>query len=664
MTGTCIEVVQPLSEKCLPEWNIDWHKDVRVDLILPSRGVIFGGNHPLTVPGLIEFLGCLWNAESPLEMIGHVCRDLGPHIYAFPHQQGEHEQKNTFKRACDKVVSMLKHRSKADFYQYCRDVSNTSLLEQNIQRKIISNLTIAESCTRPSFDNVYLNTSNIFCSLIVIGVHNVLDLATTTSRVIFNVLEWLGPSPFSGDVFGACAGLALIGNMNIDDIITELKSMASYFVANGLMYFKDFDGCDVAEKDFVQFLDDTLFYGHTGGICGFLSGKPSRKKYRNMALEITDSVLPFPKTKDQCVSLINWVVKKFPYIENSLSYVTLYDISTPHGRIMLCNQVIKSLTSSNQYTPKKYKFPDDLDIDSWYSFDVPVERLLGFNFTNAMDLLGAILNSATVIDGANVLCTVLESVEISESLTYPTRLCTAFKIRNTKSIETTCREIAVPLQYGQCQITSIRPPTIAYAIVVGIDVARKLLKLNEISVNELCRSIEKFYKSDNNLRSIFELTLSAYYASLLPVIKEICNDYDDFIHYIRQKSLLSYKKCTKLVDASSDLISTLLGFSNSKDLCRKIADETFGSTGHPNDETILYFVDETLRFLTDERRCADSIAAASPLIHTIDPSLNELLEFLTGYKNKAHFCKDVASSFSDEFGGEYCFSHLFLCIAK
>ncbi|PIK46598.1 hypothetical protein BSL78_16531 [Apostichopus japonicus] len=204
-----------------------------------------------------------------------------------------------------------------------------------------------------------------------------LDIIEVASRVAFDLLDWLGPSPFSADVYGLCSALRLLSNMQIDDILGEVKSIGNYVGAEALELFNTVDGCgSLIDEKTLQIIDQAIYPDLQEGICDFFAG---------------------------------------------------FDIFINSEQELFCAKVKESFSRSSQYTPSQYVLPENIAID-YFQFTEPGELLPNFYFTNALDVIGAFFRSETVADGMEVLCTVFEPLLTDELGSDDViQICKAFK---------------------------------------------------------------------------------------------------------------------------------------------------------------------------------------------------------------------------------------------
>ncbi|PIK39267.1 putative deleted in malignant brain tumors 1 protein-like isoform X5 [Apostichopus japonicus] len=669
MLAVGVEAADQLPDKCTVEWEIDWSRqppELSMVNTFDQPGEIIAGKEPVTFSGLLEFVGLLWNANSPLEVAGFVCKNYGPYINALLDEEmyGSYSYgfmtKNMFKAECNEVVSSLRDRLDFDIYEDC--ISSINGFESQITDLVRNMVAFDEIC--PNFDenSVNLDFIELECSLLAIAMNNIFDLADKASQIAFSQLDWLGPSAFSSDLYGFCSEFRLLSTMQIDDILDQWKAMETFLAASALEYFDKYNGCGALDDSILQIIDKALFSDQKRGLCDSLGDISSAEDYKDLAADIAGTLFSAPVDKEQCLNVLEFVdLVEVVDSDNALSIheqiklVTSFDLSAKADRHVFCTWVTRSLSSEYQYTPSAYFFPAGEDLSSWTPFVEPGVILPDFTFTDAVDVLGAFFRSNTLEDGADVLCTVLERFLMQLSGTnYAGLVCDAFRADDTARVEYLCRDVLIQY-YGSTDsmLPSLRVLTLWDLLVIQVDMVRKLFNLQSVNLNEVCQAEDDFYKSDNNLQTIITDTLSAYAAEVLPIVNDICNDYDSVIEFLKSNSYLNDDEFADHVDGFSQLILTHVGFANRNDLCKKISSGVSASTGRAEDELTSFFVQESLRFLTDERRCVDVIEKASLIMREITGEHLAIYMYqVTGYDDAATLCHSTASFFEDVCAGE------------
>ncbi|PIK56799.1 scavenger receptor cysteine-rich protein precursor [Apostichopus japonicus] len=220
----------------------------------------------------------------------------------------------------------------------------------------------------------------------------------------------------------------------------------------------------------------------------------------------------------------------------------------------------------------------------------------------------------------------------------------AFEKGDNVAIERLCRELTVPSSFYYPPPASLRVPNEAYLIVTGVDAMRKLFQLEELSPQSVCRALDNFASSPNNLQSVFRHILDAYITELLPIASDICNDYNNVINF------LTDGRDQELTVEVTDLISKYLGFTNRKDLCRMISDGIDGESGRAKDDSTSFFVDEALMVFTNKKRCTE-IIDRSKVFFRDTTDADEFIKLVTGYATTETLCESMTSSFADECSG-------------
>ncbi|XP_071823785.1 uncharacterized protein [Apostichopus japonicus] len=638
----CVDGAKTLPQKCIFDWKIDWNRPSTDSspavLSFETPGVLVSGDIDITFSELLEFTGLLWNARSPLEITGLICQNYGPYIYSMMPDEN-------FKAECNQVVTALDKSTEIDISTDCITMFETFHIDSGISDLVNQYLGYSYYCQTPTDDSI-LDFSNegFECGLQEIAIVKALDIIEVASRVAFDLLDWLGPSPFSADVYGLCSALRLLSNMQIDDILGEVKSIGNYVVAEALELFNTVDGCgSLIDEQTLQIIDQAIYPDLQEGICDFFAGNPSQEEYESKADDIIDSILSVLIDKEQCINIVKVLTENYPLDFEFFETLTGFDIFSNSEQERFCAKIKESFSRSSQYTPSQYVFPENIAID-YFQFTEPGELLPNFYFTNALDVIGAFLRSETVADGMGVLCTVFEPLLTDELRSDGViQICKAFANGDNVATERLCREITLPLQSYYPTLASLRFPSDAYVIVPGVDAMRKLFQLEELSPQSVCRALDNFASSPNNLQSVFRHILDAYITELLPMASDICNDYKNVINF------LTYGRHQDIAAEIADLISKYLGFTNRNDLCRMISDGIDGESGRAKDDSTSFFVDEALMVFTNKNRCTEIIDISKVFFrYRTNADADEFIKLVTGYETTETLCELVTSSFADE----------------
>ncbi|XP_071818105.1 uncharacterized protein [Apostichopus japonicus] len=639
----CVDGAKTLPQKCIFDWTIDWDRPSTDSLpaVLPfeTPGVIVSGDIDITFSELLEFTGLLWNARSPLEITGLICQNYGPYIYSMMPDE-------TFRAECNQVVTALDKSTEIDISTDCITMFETFHIDSGISDLVNQYLGYNYYCQTPTDDIIFdFSNEGFECGLQEIAIVKALDIIEVASRVAFDLLDWLGPSPFSADVYGLCSALRLLSNMQIDDILGEVKSIGNYVGAEALELFNTVDGCD-SLKQTLQIIDQAIYPDLQEGICDFFAGNPSQEEYESKADDIIDSILSVLTDREHCINIVKVLTENYPIELSFFENVTGFDIFINSEQERFCAKIKESFSRSSQYTPSQYVFPENIAID-YFQFTEPGELLPNFYFTNALDVIGAFFRSDTVADGMGVLCTVFEPLLTDELGSDDViQICKTFEKGDNVAIERLCREFTVPLSFYNPPPTSLRVPTVDYVIVTGVDAMRNLFQLEELSPQSVCRALDNFASSPNNLQSVFRHILDAYITELLPIASDICNDYNNVINF------LTDGRDQEITVEVTDLISKYLGFANRNDLCRMISDGIDEESGRAKDDSTSFFVDEALMVFTNKKRCTEIIDRSKVFFRdATSTDADEFIKLVTGYATTETLCESVTSSFADECSG-------------
>ncbi|PIK56798.1 hypothetical protein BSL78_06267 [Apostichopus japonicus] len=404
----CVDGAKTLPQKCIFDWTIDWDRPSTDSLpaVLPfeTPGVIVSGDIDITFSELLEFTGLLWNARSPLEITGLICQNYGPYIYSMMPDE-------TFRAECNQVVTALDKSTKIDISTNCITMFETFHIDSVISDLVNQSLGYMYYCQTPKdgsfFDYsnngfVYISNYTFFdysnngffdysnngffdystndfdCALQEIAIVKALDIIEIASRVAFDLLDWLGPSPFSADVYGLCSALRLLSNMQIHDILGEVKSIGNYVGAEALELFNTVDGCgSPTDEQTLQIIDQAIYPDLQEGICDFFAGNPSQEEYEIKADDIIDSILSVLIDKEQCINIVKVLTENYPLDFEFFETLTGFDIFINSEQERFCAKIKESFSRSSQYTPSQYVFPENIAID-YFQFTEPGELLPNF----------------------------------------------------------------------------------------------------------------------------------------------------------------------------------------------------------------------------------------------------------------------------------------------
>lgn len=642
-------------QQCTQQWEIDWQRTKpNFSNVLFYPGVINLGDVTISFSEVLDFIGQTWHAKSPVETIGLICTHYGPYFDVLI------PGNTTVQNSCNNVVSSLANSKQIDLVKRCQKVFETFQVENVAATKLIDNIATY-------IDNDYLDffqfnndnysdynysnynydintTKHVFEQAIQnFTASNGPELSKLASRFAFSLLDWLGPSPFSGDIYGACSALRIASGMRIGDIVDELKSMVSDVIAESLKYFSNSGGCDVFEETIRQTINRALFWKKPD-LCAFFESNPMEDDFMRKADEIIDTILSIPAEKEQCLNFVAVLTEILSTDEIYLFHmVTKFDISSAGDQQLFCAEVTDSLSPRSQHTPSIYAFPKTENISYWNA-DEPGELLSNFYFTDAVDVLGAVLRSETVIEGGNVVCTVFESFltdyEVLRGDGNVVELCRAFNNSDHASIERLCRREILSDYYP---FPMVRTPTLTYVTVIGIDAMRQLFELKDVSSQSVCEALNMFFYSENNLQTVTRVLLRSLIAALLPIANDFCGEYDSVLKEVQDDG-------NELIFFDIyNLISNHFGFSDNNTMCRSFSDGIDRISGRATEEKTTFFLTEMLQFLTDEERCAQTVDAGKLLLD--DCSYQDAkfyFRLITGNSTTEELCSSIVSSFADK----------------
>ncbi|PIK33769.1 putative receptor-type tyrosine-protein phosphatase F [Apostichopus japonicus] len=453
---------------CQIEWEVDWSKQP-VDLShLKSQGNRATFGNVTTIPEVMEVLGLAWNAPSWDVIAGVVCVHYGPLLNSLV---GD----NFVRSECDEILTSLREDTSSSIVFPCIHVWEKIWEPTNEQRSYIA----------PPFTNE--------------------EIVEKLSPIIFELLGWFGPSPFSGDVFGGCSALRLSLGMDINDIVNRGKTILSYPVALIMEWVYRDNICEEVESRNLTSVFDRI---------------APLKVY----VSFTDG------------EVCEWLLRSFARdvgarVHKSFNYDTRVDFSSFARQF--CSNI--SLVESSSTDPTAYSVPPGKNMDTW-TLENSIhsgELLPGFSVGDGASVLAAFRRSSTLSEGFGVICTVFESFIVQIFPEYAadvSKLCAALFSKDFKFIEQMCLQRTVALQ-NIGHPNSLRIPDLYYVLSTGVEVARKFLTLEKISKREICESANEFYNSYNNLQTVVRLSVKTYLAEFLPILHNVCQDYDALYEY-------------------------------------------------------------------------------------------------------------------------------------
>lgn len=417
-------------------WQIDWNDDKFLNI----SDFVDPFEQPDFLHTQIDLLGRLWNAQTMQEATGYVCLEYGPSIYSYTSEE-------EIRAKCNDVVESLRKNVRFNILDDCRKLWSYFGLDQDLSQNVEFYI---EECVdvNAGLSPTALELGNPSCDPAVFLVTNAISIVERISVVVFEVLDWLGPSPFSGDVFGACSLARSLLSMKNDDILQHMIDILTYPVADALEALRIYDACSSTETEIQQALEvvDQLQLVD-GSVCDFLSSQPSREQYLEASRKVLMKTLYLPTDEALCTDLFD--ILSEVVTNETLYYVFGSDLSSSGKRSQFCADVASAFDPNSKYSPITYTLPEDLNVGNLTVFSLPGQIIPNFSFLDAAELLGAIGQPETLAEGVSVFCSVFESLlDETTSSTLPSQLCTATKIGDLEEVEEICLELTVPITLG------------------------------------------------------------------------------------------------------------------------------------------------------------------------------------------------------------------------
>ncbi|KAJ8038629.1 hypothetical protein HOLleu_16101 [Holothuria leucospilota] len=619
---------------CQTNWKIHWNRQYpNFSKFTPfsNPGVILPGE---TINDTIRFVGMVWNTPSWEEFMGHVCIQYGPLLYSLhPREQIRSE--------CDLVVTSLQKGQKSDIFGRCVSYWDQIGVE-NMARSLISNY---DQCLRrrdmkqgsPSLDSS-------MCYIHPLATVYATNLLEKTSRVAFNLLEWLGPSPFSADWFGVCSALRILLSDSINQILDKLNTLLMQPVADTLEYLHQVDICNDVQtvRNFFDLL--AILQNEDESVCGFLSDDHSREEYLDKGAIIIDAVLGVAVDEEVCSDALTGFISLYDQYGAICYLITGWNLTSDLSRQRFCGELVAAFSDNSPYIPNSYVFQaHDL---TRFIYANEGQVLPNFSFIEAVNVLGAFLRSESLSAGLVLLCDVFE-LFLSEIKPTVQSMCTTLRSDSAAAVEKACIALFPQSPNSPYFHPSMRIPTGPYVIVTGVDMTRKLFELSEISRDHVCSALDTYFHSSSNLQSMIRFGLDVYIAEILPIADKICKDYDSVINYIQNQSYLEVRKFQKRVRIILDFILTHLGFSDRHQLCQTIDTGIDISSGRAKIKLAETMEKQVLLFLTDSGRCKESAQSFQRIFVEFNVE-SEFLEFLThytGYMSLSSACENLNGFF-------------------
>lgn len=594
---------------CQIEWEVDWSKQP-VDLShLKSQGNRATFGNVTTIPEVMEVLGLAWNAPSWDVIAGVVCVHYGPLLNSLV---GD----NFVRSECDEILTSLREDTSSSIVFPCIHVWEKIWEPTNEQRSYIA----------PPFTNE--------------------EIVEKLSPIIFELLGWFGPSPFSGDVFGGCSALRLSLGMDINDIVNRGKTILSYPVALIMEWVYRDNICEEVESRNLTSVFDRIAPAEVG-FCQFLSRNPVWEDYLKRAVNFLDRVYVSFTDGEVC----EWLLRSFARdvgarVHKSFNYDTRVDFSSFARQF--CSNI--SLVESSSTDPTAYSVPPGKNMDTW-TLENSIhsgELLPGFSVGDGASVLAAFRRSSTLSEGFGVICTVFESFIVQIFPEYAadvSKLCAALFSKDFKFIEQMCLQRTVALQ-NIGHPNSLRIPDLYYVLSTGVEVARKFLTLEKISKREICESANEFYNSYNNLQTVVRLSVKTYLAEFLPILHNVCQDYDALYEYF--SSVFGPITASLEGDVRAFTLS-YLGFSNRYELCNEVASGIVTSSGRATPALVDAFQAKMLKFIDDVKICWDTMDSLLFVYEKNIRKFNMTDAFSfqdTGYESTELACRDLNRFFS------------------
>ncbi|KAJ8038828.1 hypothetical protein HOLleu_16368 [Holothuria leucospilota] len=688
-----------LPASCQTDWKIHWNRqypDFSKLKPFSNPGEILPG---VTVNDTLRFVGMIWNTPSWEELMGHVCIHYGPLLYGlYPEEQIRSE--------CDLLVTSLQKGQKADIFGRCVSYWDQIGVE-NMTRSLIS---YYDQCLRhhdmkqgsPSLDST-------MCYLDPLATVYATNLLEKTSRVAFNLLEWLGPSPFSADWCGVCSALRILLSDSIDQILDKLKNLLMYPVADTLEYLHHADVCNDAQTVRTFFNLLAILQNEDEDVCGFLSDDHSREEYLDKGAKLIDAVLGVAVDDEVCTNALTAFISVYDQYGAIVYVITGWNLTSDLSRQEFCSELVAAFSDNSPYIPTPYIFPfeeisgldpphhsttpyfsqgDDqyalsdnypyiqkpypFPFDEFSGLDSPQQNSNAYfsqvddSFGRAHPLTrfiyadeGQLLPNFSFIDAVNVLGAFLRSNSLSAGLVVLCDVFESFLSEIKPSVQSLCMALrndsAATVEKTCLSLfpqssyfhPSLRIPTGLYVTVTGVDMTRKLFELSEISRDHVCSALDEYFHSNSNLQSMIRFGLDVYIAEILPIADKICKDYDSVMNYLQKGSFLEVKEFEKLVRVILDFILTHVGFSDRNQLCKTIDAGIDISSGRTKIELAETMQRQVLLFLTDSGRCKESAQSFQRIFVELNLE-SEFLEFLTnytGYMSLSSACENLNGFF-------------------
>ncbi|XP_071845132.1 uncharacterized protein [Apostichopus japonicus] len=483
--------------------------------------------------------------------------------------------------------------------------------------------------------------------------------------------------------YSSCSFLRLLLTTNHTMLIQQAKMVLSYPIADLLEYSGNFGICSIRDTNAGQFSTDVIAYRFLRNLlvtlsgmeetdfCGFLSEEHSSEEYIAQGMLMAENVFNILTDQVVCNSVISVVAAEDRFY--MLYNLTGMNLTLPSNRVAFCQHVVSSFSGDASFTPLQYALSSTQSLDLWIPFAVPGQFLPEFTFANMTRVVGAIYTAPTLLEGASVLCDVFKNVLLQQSdmaWLDVEGICQVIKTVNPAEIEQLCLNLTVPGYYGWDYPIALRPINGDH---VGLSILLQLLGTTELSTSfEVCPAIDMLFKSDLNLPGITNLIAHAWLSELLPTAAGMCSSWDQVVWYFSptkhsqqfdtfigqftnwtmdtdEATVMAQAMYEQAISTATNLVATLLGFSDQESMCLYIQLALDPTTGQARDEVITEIVDKLYSVMYDANACSNTLSSLMELFSgELGMISNDIFYEFTGYRTPEELCEMVTTYLSEE----------------
>ncbi|XP_071855085.1 uncharacterized protein [Apostichopus japonicus] len=577
-----------------PTWQVNWENQEAL------------GNESFNITDVMEFVGFLWNANSWMEMFGMTCVQHAPLLSQINISDYEATIVYNF---CENIVSSLRDGDEWNFGACCRNGFEELFPTSNISTNFIYILDVCEiqeKCQELGCELEDMFQHIIDCYLIRNhSEYLIISLVERWSLPFLDILDWLGPSAFSGDAFALCSSLRRVSGMKLAVIINETKNISAYFLAELLEYLKLSSFCQRQPIRYNYMINLTLGLYYTNGRIGFcedLSTAHEQRDFHSLSLFFLDHFPVVIGDKDWCQEILSVI-----------TYFTRFE-SDP----ALCTSLHNS-----------FPFNDSADFSQTMFYRNPMVGAIAFIVKHTLEVY-------SMHDFATEFCKLINVTGDYPTNYYLQMICEIVGTSDLFDVERKCLAAFVPgssTNHETFNFFSIRPLTGSYRLAIAITAVKKVLNLREISGFELCGSLGDYFNlRRENLESLSRVFLGVFLGEILPIVANSCNDFAS--HFDGIPDIIQHILPVMI----SEVIPVFIGYDRFDELCLDLIN-SINTHGFIEESVIQNVSNSIISNFQSKAECMKLVDSFQPLLSSIGlPDLNSLLNQTTNFESVDSLC--------------------------